>query len=60
VLESVRGFPPVDQEALINILVTIGQIATNENRIKEIDINPLIINGSQPIAVDALIVLNDV
>jgi acetate---CoA ligase (ADP-forming) len=59
VLDSVRGFPRVDQEALIDILMTIGQIAIGEKRIKEIDINPIIIRENQPIAVDALIILND-
>jgi hypothetical protein len=39
------------------------EIRKNENlkgeneKIKEIDINPLIISGSKPVAVDALVVL---
>jgi len=35
-----------------------GRRTLSENeRIKEIDINPLILSGSQPVAVDALVVL---
>lgn len=58
VLDSVRGFPAVDQDALIHILMAVGQMAIHDDRIREIDINPLIINGNQPVAVDALIILN--
>ncbi len=57
-LKSIRGFPAVDQEAIIDILITIGQIGIHENRIKEIDINPMIVHENQPVAVDALIVLD--
>ncbi|MFZ5564340.1 MAG: acetate--CoA ligase family protein [Thermodesulfobacteriota bacterium] len=57
VLEPVRGFLPVDREALADILVTVGRIAVNDDRIREIDINPLIVDGSRPVAVDALVVL---
>jgi acetyl-CoA synthetase (ADP-forming) len=35
----------------------VGQIGLDHEDIQEIDINPLIIAGSQPIAVDALVVL---
>jgi len=38
-------------------LVTLGQLALLHPEIAEIDINPVMINGSQPVAVDALVVL---
>ena len=58
VLDAIRGFLPVDVEALADMLVTIGQIAIDQDRIREIDINPLIVAERRPVAVDALIVLN--
>jgi acyl-CoA synthetase (NDP forming) len=47
----------VDKNALGDILVRLGQIGLEQEKIKEIDINPLIISGARPVAVDALIVL---
>jgi acetyl-CoA synthetase (ADP-forming) len=57
VLGNIRGMPAVDMEAITRILTTVGQIAVSEPRISEIDINPLIVSGSRPVIVDALIVL---
>ncbi|MFH0823501.1 MAG: acetate--CoA ligase family protein [Pseudomonadota bacterium] len=57
ILGPVRGMPPVDRDALKRILLAVGRIGLENDRIKEIDINPLIIRGQAPIAVDALIVL---
>jgi len=57
ILDAVRGKPPVDREALADILIAVGQIGMNYDQIREIDINPLKILDGKPIAVDALIVL---
>lgn len=57
ILEQVRGLPAADLDLLVQILITVGQIGLEHERIKEIDINPLILDGSRPVAVDALIVL---
>jgi acetate---CoA ligase (ADP-forming) subunit beta len=57
ILESVRGMPPADVESLCEILITMGQIGLEHEAIKEIDVNPLILSGSKPVAVDALVVL---
>ncbi len=59
VLDGFRGSPPVDREALARILVCLGKLGNQYPRIKEIDINPLIISGGNPIAVDASIILDD-
>jgi acetyl-CoA synthetase (ADP-forming) len=58
ILDSFRGKPPVDREALADILVTLGQIGVDYEHISEIDINPLKILNGAPVAVDALFVLN--
>ncbi len=57
ILDPIRGMEAVDREALSEILISVGRIGMENDSIKEIDINPVIISGSQPIAVDALVVL---
>jgi acetyl-CoA synthetase (ADP-forming) len=58
-LEATRGEPRVDREALASAIVALGRIGQAHPQVEEIDINPLIIAGSQPIAVDALIILRN-
>jgi len=57
ILGSPRGLDPVDRDVLAQILVAMGQIGLENDHIAEVDINPLIVRGSRPIAVDALIVI---
>jgi len=57
ILDAIRGMDAVDKEILSEMLINVGKIGTENDTIKEIDINPVIISGSRPIAVDALIVL---
>tara|TARA_A100001037_G_scaffold29651_1_gene23482 strand:- start:2862 stop:3575 length:714 start_codon:yes stop_codon:yes gene_type:complete len=59
ILDEVRGMPAVDRDILCHALMAVGQIALDHPNIEEIDINPLIIRGAKPIAVDALIVLSN-
>ncbi|MGD8229281.1 MAG: acetate--CoA ligase family protein [Desulfobacteraceae bacterium] len=58
ILENVRGMPAADLEELSEILIRVGEIGLDHEAIKEIDVNPLILSGSKPVAVDALVVLN--
>jgi acetyl-CoA synthetase (ADP-forming) len=58
ILENVRGMPAADLEELSEILIRVGEIGLDNDAIKEIDVNPLILSGSQPVAVDALVVLS--
>jgi len=60
ILESVRGMPAADVDMLADILINIGRIGLENEQVKEIDINPVIIAGSRPVAVDALIILDKV
>lgn len=57
ILGAVRGLESVDRERLADMLVTVGQIGIENENIKEIDINPVIISKGKPVAVDALVVL---
>ncbi|MGD8540849.1 MAG: acetate--CoA ligase family protein [Desulfobacteraceae bacterium] len=58
-LDGFRGAPPVDREALAEILVRLGRLMAAFPAIREIDINPLICANGRPLAVDASIILAD-
>ena len=58
ILEEIRGMAAVDKDILAEMLTTVGRIGIENDRIEEIDINPVIISGGKPVAVDALIVLH--
>ena len=57
ILEAVRGMPAADMDMLADILINVGRIGLENEAVKEIDINPVIISGNKPVAVDALVVL---
>ncbi len=59
ILDEVRGMPAADLDALADILIAIGKIGLDIPEVKEIDINPVILQDSKPVAVDALVVLDD-
>ena len=58
ILEAFRGMLAADINQLADIVIKVGTIGLDHAIIKEIDINPIILSGSRPVAVDALIVLN--
>lgn len=55
-LNGFRGAESADREKIADILVKIGQLGFENPKIREIDINPLIITNGKPVAVDASIV----
>ncbi len=57
ILGAIRGMAAVDLDILTKSLIAIGRIGLDHPEISEIDINPLIVRGSRPVAVDALVVL---
>jgi len=59
VLGPFRGMPPVDMDLLVSMLINIGKLGLELEAVKEVDVNPLIIAGNRPVAVDALVVLED-
>ena len=56
-LEEFRGMPPVKIEKLSKIIRAVGNISLLHPEIAEIDLNPIIISGANPVVADALIVL---
>jgi len=59
VLGAFRGMPPVDMDLLVSMLISAGKLGLELEAVKEVDVNPLIIAGNRPVAVDALVVLED-
>jgi acetyltransferase len=58
-LQGVRGRPPVDLDALALLMVRFSEIVVEQRRIKEIDINPLLVSHERMIALDARVILYD-
>ena len=58
-LDEYRGMPEVKKEKLSQIIQAVGNIALLHPEIAEIDLNPIIINGAEPVVADALIVLEN-
>jgi succinyl-CoA synthetase beta subunit len=54
-LGEFRGEPAVDREALSAALVALGLIGIEHPEILSIDVNPMVVCGSRPVAVDALV-----
>lgn len=58
ILSAFRGMPAVDLNLMSDSVIALGKIALDHPEIEQIDVNPLIIKGSRPVAVDALMVLD--
>jgi acetyl-CoA synthetase (ADP-forming) len=59
VLGAFRGMAAIDMDLLVSMLINAGKLGLELEAVKEVDVNPLIISGSRPVAVDALVVLED-
>lgn len=57
-LQGVRGRTPVNLGAVEELLVRFSQLVVEQPRIKEIDINPLLVSAEQIVALDARILLH--
>jgi acetyltransferase len=58
-LKGVRGRKPANLPALEQLLVHFSQLVVEQRRIKEIDINPLLVGPDGMVALDARVVLFD-
>jgi acetyltransferase len=57
-LKGVRGRKSVDFDALEQLLVRFSRLVAELRRIKEIDVNPLLVGENQMMALDARVVLH--
>ena len=53
-----RGLPAWEPAAPASALVGIGRILADHPRVREIDVNPLVVRGDSAVAVDALVLLD--
>lgn len=59
-LGEYRGMPAIDMEALERVLIRVSEMVCELPWIREMDINPLLVDESGCVAVDARIILADV
>lgn len=59
ILDDARGLKAANKKRLTDMLMNIGRIGVEIPEVSEIDLNPVIIAGSEPMVVDALIVLEN-
>lgn len=52
-----RGEPAVDRAALVGVMLGLARLAAERPDVVAVDINPLIVVGGAPVAVDALVEL---
>ncbi len=57
ITEPFRGEPPVDETALLRVLMGLGRLAVERPDVCGADLNPLIVRDGVPVAVDALVIL---
>ncbi len=57
-LDDFRGLPPVDRACLAGAIRALARIAADHPAVTEIDVNPLIVDGTTPVAADALVILD--
>jgi acetyltransferase len=58
-LENFRGKPAVDIELLIDVLLKVSDLACELPCVRELDINPLLVDERGAVALDARVVLGD-
>jgi len=56
-LQGFRGMMPINEKAMAGILVGLGNLGAACPQIEQVDINPLIVSGGNPVAVDASIII---
>lgn len=58
-LSEIRGYKEICKDKIIDCLIALSTLSEKISDISEIDINPIMFSGGNPVAVDALIVLKD-
>ena len=57
-LEAFRHMPPADRESLINVLLRVSEMVCELPWLKEMDINPLLVDENGALAVDARVAVD--
>ncbi|MBF0450633.1 MAG: acetate--CoA ligase family protein [Candidatus Magnetomorum sp.] len=57
ILDGLRGKPPLDKKAIINLLLIVSEIIESYPQIQEMDLNPVIVHENGIKIVDARIIL---
>jgi acyl-CoA synthetase (NDP forming) len=57
ILEGIRGKPPVDQAAIVDILLATSKMLLQCSEIKELDMNPVLVYEKDAKIVDARVIL---
>jgi len=57
ILDGIRGAPPVDFAALVDVLLRVSQLALDVPEIAELDVNPLLAFPNGVVAVDARVLI---
>jgi acetyl-CoA synthetase (ADP-forming) len=57
ILDAIRGMDAADKKILAAMLINVGRIGLEIEEVQEIDLNPVIISGTKPVVVDALMIL---
>jgi len=58
ILDGFRDLPRCDREAIAQTAIAVGRLLVDHPEIQEVEINPLRVNASGAVALDALIVLD--
>ncbi len=56
-MRAVRGLPEIDKQAMAGLLANLSKLAAARAEVVEIDCNPILTDGAQPVVVDALVKL---
>ena len=59
-LNGFRGLSSLNRKSMADLIVNLGRMGATDPTIEQIDINPVIISGGQPVAVDATIVHREI
>ncbi len=54
-----RGEPAIDRDALAEVLIGLGRLGVERPDVVSVDLNPLLVRGDRPVAVDALVELGE-
>jgi hypothetical protein len=57
ILEGIRGQPPADIDALVNVLIDVSSLMSQHSAVSQLDLNPVIAYPDDVCAVDTRIVL---